>query len=438
MWLARLDVQQEGETVVMPLPPSLSAGEFGAALANLAANILNRGKTLTIVVPNDDLAPAIANGLDPALRPLCLMLPAADFAVRIVVRTTISLLKSRLSGSSDHAHSGIWTRQQQRIDADPRAWQDCLDWAENLRGDEPWPLGIAALFPLRVVAVAQIAALAGDKAEFAVVVSPAPTEGVVAARYLLLQARGPQKSVGASNNDQVLRAQLAILSQEIGHMEMELATVQAEVGEFARRYYEQVGALIAELDSLQAELALRRAEQAGAEETTARTAADDATFRAERSRHEQARFAESAPIEPRPFSPSSALKRLYRQIAQKVHPDRAINEQDRIRRTSLMSEANRAYRAADETSLREVLSRWQAGGTNDQPAPAAAEIRLQLERLKRRLSEIQFELRQIFASRLYELFVATRLARRRGRDLLEEMASDLAMRIAALKRTLRE
>jgi hypothetical protein len=97
-----------------------------------------------------------------------------------------------------------------------------------------------------------------------------------------------------------------------------------------------------------------------------------------------------------------------------------------------MSEANRAYRSADEAALQGVLARWQNEGAGES-ARRGGDARVQLERLKRRLGDIQAELHKIFASRLYELFVAARLARRRGRDLLAEMAADLRARIEATK-----
>jgi hypothetical protein len=434
-WLARLDQQQEGEPAALGLPPALATGELGAALAALAVRIMDRGMTLAIVVADDEAAPAIAAALDPSLRPLCLMLPAADFAVRIVVRTTLALLKNGLT-RGDPADGQVWNRQQQRIDADPQTWQRCLQWSDKPDGDAPWPQGIARLFPLRVVAAARLAALAGVRADFAVVVAPASAQGIPAARCLLLQTHGRPASLRAGDDAQVLQAQLAILAQELGHMEMELVTVQAEVGEFARSYHERVGRLMAELDALEAEMAAKAAQQAGDDTTTAATDAAASASRAERSRREQARFEEAEPAAAPPFRSSSALKRIYRQVAQKIHPDRAVDEADRTRRTVLMSEANRAYRAADEAALREVLERWREGEASGPAAPAAVDVRLQLERLKHRLAEIQSELHRIFASRLYELFVAARLARRRGRDLLEEMAADLLARIAAAKRAL--
>ncbi|MBX9849851.1 MAG: hypothetical protein K2X64_11200, partial [Rhodocyclaceae bacterium] len=51
---------------------------------------------------------------------------------------------------------------------------------------------------------------------------------------------------------------------------------------------------------------------------------------------------------------------------------------------------------------------------------------------------IQAELDRLLASRLYELFVATRLARRQGRDLLEEMASTVSLQIDAARQRLQE
>ena len=98
--------------------------------------------------------------------------------------------------------------------------------------------------------------------------------------------------------------------------------------------------------------------------------------------------------EPAPFRPSSDVKRLFRQIAQKIHPDRAMDEVDRAWRTRLMSEANRAYRAGDEVGLHEVAMLWQEGqdGRRDLPAenlavsPAPTLLR-QVERMRARLGQ---------------------------------------------------
>jgi hypothetical protein len=48
-----------------------------------------------------------------------------------------------------------------------------------------------------------------------------------------------------------------------------------------------------------------------------------------------------------------------------------------------------------------------------------------VENKRARLLEIERELQKRFGSRLYELFIAARQARRQGRDLLAEMAEKL-------------
>jgi hypothetical protein len=97
-----------------------------------------------------------------------------------------------------------------------------------------------------------------------------------------------------------------------------------------------------------------------------------------------------------------------------------------------MSEANRAYRAGDETGLQEVAALWQEGPEGRREAPgksvaaaSAPTLVRQVENMRARLLEIERELQKLFGSRLYELFIAARQARRQGRDLLAEMAEKL-------------
>jgi hypothetical protein len=251
-----------------------------------------------------------------------------------------------------------------------------------------------------------------------------------------------------SDAEALLRVELAILTQEVGDMELELATIQSEIGEFARHYYERVGALLTELDTLRARQAADRAERATADKKApghAETSggarekflqeAREAQERAEQSRREHSRYTEYATGEAQPFLPSRDIKRLFRRIAQKIHPDRADDEVDRQWRTQLMSEANRAYRCSDEAALRDVLARWESGQTGQKKgaaeAPPAREgLTSRIEKIRLRLAEIEAELHRLFTSPLYELFIAARLARRHGRDLLDEMAADLAAQIA--------
>jgi hypothetical protein len=85
------------------------------------------------------------------------------------------------------------------------------------------------------------------------------------------------------------------------------------------------------------------------------------------------------------------------------------------------------------------MTLWQEG-----PLAGAAGVsgknglEAQLLRMKARLAGIQAELDRLLASRLYELFIAARLAQRQGRDLLQEMAVTVDLQIAAAQQRLQE
>jgi hypothetical protein len=87
-----------------------------------------------------------------------------------------------------------------------------------------------------------------------------------------------------------------------------------------------------------------------------------------------------------------------------------------------------------------VLSLWQEGpASNATPGTSSRNVlETQLKRMKARLAGIQTELDRLLASRLYELFVAARLAQRQGRDLLQEMATTVGLQIDAARQQLQE
>jgi hypothetical protein len=54
-------------------------------------------------------------------------------------------------------------------------------------------------------------------------------------------------------------------------------------------------------------------------------------------------------------TPAPELRKLYLRVIRRVHPDGAIDEQDRLRCERLTQQANRAYAVGDEAALRAVL-----------------------------------------------------------------------------------
>lgn len=435
-WLARLDAPAAPPLCQAGLPPAPAS-----ALAALAAEALARGQRLTIIVPDDEPLPDISNALDLGLRPLCLVLPGADYAVRIALRATLSLLKSRLA--RDDAEGPAWVAQRARLHDEADLWQAAQSWSTRGLDREPWPAGIEQLFPVRILPLAMARQLP-TSSEWVVLVQPErlPEEARAAwpgaVRTLLLGGGAIPLGRGALTAVDVaarLRAELEILTQELAELELELATAQAEIAEFTRRYASVVGRRMTELDRLQAELAARRA-QREPDNAEAHRTAEAARAQAEQTQRENERFAELGREAPPAFAPSRDIKKLYRQLAQKIHPDRARDEDDRAWRTQLMTEANRAYRGGDEAALREILSLWEEGQGSRRPARAAGaatDLMAQVAGVRRRVAAIEAELNGLYGSRLYELFAAANMARRQGRDLLQEMAERLDLQIAALK-----
>jgi hypothetical protein len=60
-------------------------------------------------------------------------------------------------------------------------------------------------------------------------------------------------------------------------------------------------------------------------------------------------------------TPSPELRKLYLKVIRRVHPDGAIDEQDRLRCERLTQEANHAYAQGDEAGLRAVLEPKEPG-----------------------------------------------------------------------------
>jgi len=431
-WLAHLAASSRA---AMPREEALPPQPL-AVLAAFAALSLAQGRTVVMLTPDDQQLPEISAALDLSIRPLCLVLPAADFAARIALRATLSLMKSRLARDGDDEQAPAWRRQRDRIAQNDELWQEAHRWvARNDRSE--WPQRVADLFPARILPIAAYRKLRQQDSDITLLYCcDVPPELVAPPGSLLhvgSRAATASGTIAIADVDLQLRMELAQLTQDVAELELELATAQAEVAEFTRRYYDLVGRRMVELDALRARIAREESARAP-EDTEARAEAQYRQEQAERSASDGERFARARGDETEGFRPSVQVKRMFRQLAQKIHPDRAIDEADRAWRTHLMAEANRAYRAGDEAALHEVASLWQEGrrepaaagdsGAPAAPAPMAALVR-QVENMRARLTAIESELQKLFGSRLYELFVAARHAARQGRDLLAEMAEKI-------------
>lgn len=113
---------------------------------------------------------------------------------------------------------------------------------------------------------------------------------------------------------------------------------------------------------------MARLRQAAADEQARRSAA--AARRKTRKKPGAQQVAEQAEVE----DAESSLRKLFRQLASALHPDRESDPQARLAKTALMSEANAAYERRDLVAL--MLIQQRALGADPQAAARMGDDRL--------------------------------------------------------------
>lgn len=435
-WYARVEGQA---AATMPFEAELPARPM-ASLAAFVARVLAEERELVLLVPGDEVLPELSAAVDLALRPLCLILPQAAFATGIALRATLLLLRSRLWRDGDDSRDAAWASQRRRLDANAELWQRALAWLSSNDAGDRLPSEFASLFPIVVMPVAGWRSLPlRTSAIVLLYCCDAPAElDDMALRMVRVGTRPaatPAQVPACGDETTRLLLERTRLSQDIADLELELANVQGELADFMRDYYRRVAPLMAEQDRLQARIASSKA-AADPGNPALDAKAVHQRRQAEESAADAERFGGPLADDAPPFDPDRETRQEFRRLAQQIHPDRAIDEDDRAWRTQLMSEANRAYRNGDRASLREIAALWeeQAGSRTGAAIPARSQLESQLARLRARLARIEGELHRVFGSPLYALFIAARQANRQGRDLLAEMVEQLEASIIDLRR----
>jgi curved DNA-binding protein CbpA len=145
--------------------------------------------------------------------------------------------------------------------------------------------------------------------------------------------------------------------------------------------------------------------------------------------------AAAPPPEPPTPADEQQIKRLYRQLARRFHPDLAGDPAERAYRTEKMTAINDAYAARSLAELVALSERQdmahfsteKRGQTEEQMVRALEE---EIGRIHRRLHQIRFEINNLPNRSSIQLSLEVKMARRQGRDLLAEMAADLEKKLA--------
>jgi hypothetical protein len=222
-----------------------------------------------------------------------------------------------------------------------------------------------------------------------------------------------------------------MLEAELARRERDLSARKLDLQRLQSRYLDEVGALYAELSTLEAAVAeaeiragLRPApgahtrDEAGGDPAGAGASTGDAAL--------------IGGCSPR-AAPTDDLRRMFRDVAKAVHPDLALDEPARCRRHSLMAEANRAYAERDEDRLRLILRAWESGPEaviGDDPDAYQARGERRRAQIDTRLLAIDTELADLHGSAIWRLKGKIDDARAQGWDLFAEMVLQVKGEIA--------
>ena len=249
--------------------------------------------------------------------------------------------------------------------------------------------------------------------------------------YSTTRQRTPEEEELARKHEE-----LAYLETEMAQGELDLATFLAELQAFESRYLRIVGARMADLDEIEAEMAETQARQRP-DDTRAQRKAASVRDQARESAEARGTAQEAGQVAR--FEPSPELKALFRDLAKRIHPDLSTDEQHLVRRTTLMAEANSAYRRGDSAGLERILTEWESAPEAVQGEGTAAElvrvIRM-IAQVRRRLETIDTETAYMRQSDLHQLKLAVEDSEAAAHDLLAEMATELDARMVAASRHL--
>jgi len=155
----------------------------------------------------------------------------------------------------------------------------------------------------------------------------------------------------------------------------------------------------------------------------------------------------------RELDAKSAIRKIFRQLASALHPDREPDEQERLRKTGLMSEVNAAYEKNDLTTLLRLQMQVSQGSSQSTARMADDKLIAMSLLLKEQVAALEEDLDQLESRLSRELCVPVRadadeavmaqsLQRLQAdhRDITDTLAADLRriQNDAELKRWLKE
>ncbi len=225
------------------------------------------------------------------------------------------------------------------------------------------------------------------------------------------------------------------LKDRLADREEEMAELRAELEQFEANYKMDVGRLYAELDEIEAQIAEEEVKLAPDDEEI-KCKAEDARCRAAESALDEEAIAEACTFR---WQPTAEAKKAYHNLAKMIHPDLALDAEERERRHELMAKLNDAYSAGDQNLLNKLVDEYRDSPDlvkGDSVGDELIRSIRQISQVKNRLRELREEKLTAELSELFILRDKVRAEQLEGRSLLKQMAERTRTHIKKAERRL--
>jgi hypothetical protein len=229
------------------------------------------------------------------------------------------------------------------------------------------------------------------------------------------------------------RRVLERLKDRLADREEEMTDLRAELEQFEARYSMDVARLYAEFDEIEAQIA----------EEELKLVPDDEEIKKKveelRKRAEESAARAAADAEAIDWTPTAEAKKAYHNLARVIHPDLALDADEKERRHSLMAELNEAYSSGDQKKLDKMIEDMRNSPDlvkGDSTGDELVRVFRQIYQIRNRFRELDKEQREAEGSELYELRGKVKAEMLEGRDLLKQMAERTKTHIKKAERRL--
>jgi hypothetical protein len=144
------------------------------------------------------------------------------------------------------------------------------------------------------------------------------------------------------------------LKERLADREEEMTDLRAELSQIEANYSMEVGRFYAELDEIEAQIAEEELKLVPDDEEILKKV-EEARNRAQQS----ANAAEEAKNVNNKLNPTPEAKKAYHNLARLIHPDLAIDNDERERRHVLMARLNDAYSDGNQTLLDKLVEEYR-------------------------------------------------------------------------------